>query len=70
VSWFSKLLPSRIRTDGTAKRAIPEGLWTSCAACKAVLYRAELERNLDVCTKCGHHMRIGARRRLDTFLDP
>ncbi len=70
MSWFSKLLPSRIRTDGTAKRAIPEGLWTSCAACKAVLYRAELERNLDVCTKCGHHMRIGARRRLDTFLDP
>lgn len=70
MNWFRKLLPSRIRTAGTSRRAIPEGLWTSCSACKAVLYRSELERNLEVCTKCGHHMRIGARKRLDAFLDP
>jgi len=69
MNWFRKLLPSRIRTNGTTKRAVPEGLWTSCPACKSVLYRAELERNLNVCLKCGHHMRIGARRRLDSFLD-
>ena len=70
MSWFEKLLPSKIRTEGKTKKAIPEGLWTKCDACSAVLYRTELERSLDVCPKCGHHMRIGARRRLDTFLDP
>lgn len=70
MNWFKKLLPSRIRTEGSSKKAIPEGVWTSCAACKAVLYRAELERNLDVCVKCGYHMRIGARKRLAQFLDP
>jgi acetyl-CoA carboxylase carboxyl transferase subunit beta len=70
MNWFRKLLPSQIRTNGTTKRAVPEGLWTSCAACKAVLYRADLDRNLNVCTKCGHHMRIGARARLDWLLDP
>jgi acetyl-CoA carboxylase carboxyl transferase subunit beta len=70
MSWFRKLLPSQIRTNGTTKRAVPEGLWTSCVACKAVLYRADLERNLNVCTKCGHHMRISGRQRLDWFLDP
>jgi acetyl-CoA carboxylase carboxyl transferase subunit beta len=69
MSWFKRLLPSRIRTEGISKRAVPEGVWTSCPACKAMLYRAELERNLDVCPKCGHHMRISARRRLDRFLD-
>jgi acetyl-CoA carboxylase carboxyl transferase subunit beta len=69
MSWFKRLLPSRIRTEGISKRAVPEGVWTSCPACKAMLYRAELDRNLDVCPKCGHHMRIGARRRLDKFLD-
>ncbi len=69
MSWFEKLMPSRIRTEGGSKRTVPEGLWSKCDACTAVLYRAELERNLDVCPKCGHHMRIGARRRLDTFLD-
>jgi acetyl-CoA carboxylase carboxyl transferase subunit beta len=62
-------MPARIRTSGLTRKAIPEGLWTSCPACRAVLYRAELERNLNVCTKCGHHLRIGARRRLDLFLD-
>ena len=69
MNWFKRLLPASIRTDGSSRRSVPEGLWTSCAACKAVLYRAELERNLDVCVKCGHHMRITARRRLAKFLD-
>ncbi len=69
MSWFEKLMPSRIRTEGGAKGKVPEGLWDKCAACGAILYRAELERNLEVCPKCGHHMRIGARRRLETFLD-
>jgi acetyl-CoA carboxylase carboxyl transferase subunit beta len=69
MSWFEKLMPSRIRTEGGDKRAVPEGLWAKCAGCSAVLYRAELERSLDVCPKCGHHSRIGARRRLEAFLD-
>lgn len=70
MSWFQKLLPSKIRTEGNKKRSIPEGLWTKCEACSQIQYRAELERNLDVCPKCGFHNRISARRRLDTFLDP
>jgi len=70
MSWFEKLIPSRIRTEASAKRAVPEGLWDKCPGCNAVLYRAELERNLDVCPKCSHHNRIGARRRLDVLLDP
>jgi len=69
MSWFEKLMPSRIRTDGGNKRAVPEGLWTKCPGCSAILYRAEMERNLDVCPKCNHHNRIGARRRLESFLD-
>lgn len=70
MNWFKKLLPRRIRTEGKTKRSIPEGLWTSCPECKAVLYRAELERNLDVCIKCGYHLRVSARQRLEKFLDP
>jgi len=71
MSWFEKLMPSSIRTDGASKKkAVPEGLWTKCPSCAAVLYRAEMERTLDVCPKCDHHNRIGARRRLDLFLDP
>jgi acetyl-CoA carboxylase carboxyl transferase subunit beta len=70
MSWFEKLMPSRIRTDAGHKRAVPEGLWTKCPGCNAILYRAEMERNLDVCPKCNHHNRISARRRLETFLDP
>lgn len=63
-------MPSRIRTEGTARgKSVPEGLWTKCDACAAVLYRPELERNLEVCPKCDAHMRIGARRRLAVFLD-
>ena len=69
MSWFKKLMPSRIRTEGRGRGKVPEGLWTKCEACQAILYRAELERNLDVCPKCGHHHRIGARRRLEAFLD-
>ncbi|NOR41551.1 MAG: acetyl-CoA carboxylase carboxyltransferase subunit beta [Gammaproteobacteria bacterium] len=69
MSWFSKLVPSKIRTVGGNKRTVPEGLWIKCDGCGAVLYRSELERNFDVCPKCSHHMRIGARLRLEMFLD-
>jgi acetyl-CoA carboxylase carboxyl transferase subunit beta len=69
MSWLKKLIPPQIRTAGSQKKAVPEGLWTKCPECNAVLYRAEVERNVDVCPKCEHHMRIGARRRLDIFLD-
>ncbi|RRQ20842.1 acetyl-CoA carboxylase, carboxyltransferase subunit beta [Thiohalobacter thiocyanaticus] len=69
MSWFEKLMPTRIRTEGGNKRTVPEGLWTKCDACASVIYRAELERNQEVCPKCGHHMRIRARRRLQAFLD-
>jgi len=69
MSWFSKLVPSKIRTVGGNKRTVPEGLWIRCDGCGAILYRSELERNLDVCPKCSHHMRIGARLRLKMFLD-
>jgi len=70
MSWFEKLLPSKIRTEGVRKKNVPEGLWTKCTACSAILYKVELERNLEVCPKCNHHMRIGARQRLASFLDP
>ena len=70
MSWFEKLLPSKIRTSGISdKKNVPEGLWAKCNACDAIIYRAELERNQEVCTKCDHHMRISARRRLEQFLD-
>ena len=69
MSWLQKFLPSQIRTEGGNKKTVPEGLWAKCPGCNGVLYRAELERNLDVCPKCSHHMRIGARRRLEAFLD-
>ncbi|MBT6275403.1 MAG: acetyl-CoA carboxylase carboxyltransferase subunit beta [Chromatiales bacterium] len=69
MSWFEKLLPSRIRTAGSSKRNVPAGLWAKCASCSAVLYRSELDRNMDVCPKCSHHIRQSARRRLDQFLD-
>ena len=70
MSWFRKLMPSKIRTTaGGSKRTVPEGLWIKCDSCSAVLYRSELERNFDVCPKCSHHIRIGARRRLEMFLD-
>ena len=69
MSWLDKLLPARISTDGANRRTVPEGVWVKCEHCNAMLYRAELQRNLQVCPKCGYHMRIGARTRLARFLD-
>ncbi len=70
MSWFEKLLPSRIRTESTTeKKSIPEGLWHQCTECHSVLYRAELERNNEVCPKCQNHMRIYGRKRIEAFLD-
>jgi acetyl-CoA carboxylase carboxyl transferase subunit beta len=68
MSWFEKLIPSKIRTT-VRSRSVPEGVWCKCPACDNVLYRAELERNLHVCPKCDHHQRINARTRLESFLD-
>lgn len=69
MSWFQKLMPARIRTEGGKSRKVPDGLWTKCKACEAVLYRPELERNLHVCPKCNHHMTLTGRARLKAFLD-
>lgn len=77
MSWVNKIVPSIVRKENPVDRrgdsgrdsAIPEGLWKKCVKCDAVLYRPELEANFDVCPKCDHHLRIGARRRLDIFLD-
>jgi acetyl-CoA carboxylase carboxyl transferase subunit beta len=68
MSWFDKLMPSRINTE-KRKHSVPEGLWVKCNRCSAQLYRAEVKRNLHVCPKCNHHLRIGARERLELFLD-
>jgi len=70
MNWLSRLIPNSIRVQGDSKKSIPEGLWDKCEDCGAVLYRAELERNQQVCPKCDFHMRIRARTRLDAFLDP
>lgn len=71
MSWLDKIVPAVVRRgEQSRKAAVPEGLWSKCPRCEAVQYRPELERNLDVCPKCSHHLRMGARRRLDTFLDP
>ena len=69
MSWLSKLMPARIRTQSNEKRGVPEGLWEKCDNCGTALYAAELEQNLKVCPKCSHHMYIGARERLMSFLD-
>ncbi|HEX5756048.1 MAG TPA: acetyl-CoA carboxylase, carboxyltransferase subunit beta [Arenimonas sp.] len=69
MSWLSKLMPARIRTEGSGKRGVPEGLWEKCDKCGAALYGPELEKHQRVCPKCGHHMSIGARERLAYFLD-
>ncbi len=69
MSWLTKLMPARIRTEGGGKRNVPEGLWEKCDSCGAALYGPELEKNLRVCPKCGHHMAIEARERLASFLD-
>jgi acetyl-CoA carboxylase carboxyl transferase subunit beta len=71
MSWLQKLLPPKIqRSDGASRKTVPEGLWTKCKACDAVLYSTDLEKNLNVCPKCGYHERLGARPRLDALLDP
>ncbi|MFZ3323698.1 MAG: acetyl-CoA carboxylase, carboxyltransferase subunit beta [Usitatibacter sp.] len=71
MSWFRKLMPPKIKTDsGQQKKAVPEGLWSKCPSCEAVLYFTDLENNLHVCPKCGFHNRLSARQRLDLFLDP
>jgi acetyl-CoA carboxylase carboxyl transferase subunit beta len=71
MSWLEKLLPPKIQqTDPSERRSVPEGLWIKCPACETVLYKTDLEQNLNVCPKCSHHHRIGARARLDAFLDP
>lgn len=69
MGWLDKLMPSRISTENRTK-SVPEGVWIKCTRCDAQLYRNELERNLQVCPKCNYHMRIGARKRLEYFLDP
>ncbi|HEX5314364.1 MAG TPA: acetyl-CoA carboxylase, carboxyltransferase subunit beta [Gammaproteobacteria bacterium] len=70
MSWLRKLVPSRIESDGRkTRRSVPEGVWVRCPACGAMLYRAELERNLKVCPKCDHHLRMGSRERIASFLD-
>jgi len=71
MSWLEKLLPSKIQhTDPADRRSVPEGLWVKCPSCETVLYKKDLEENQNVCPKCSHHHRIGARARLDAFLDP
>jgi acetyl-CoA carboxylase carboxyl transferase subunit beta len=70
MSWLEKLLPPKIQpTDPNERRTVPEGLWVKCPACETVLYKTDLEKNINVCPKCAHHHRIGARARLDSFLD-
>src|SRR5512145_2652874 len=70
MSWIDKILPPRIkREEGSTRKVVPEGVWTKCPGCEAVLYSAELERSLQVCPKCSHHLRIRARERLDALLD-
>jgi acetyl-CoA carboxylase carboxyl transferase subunit beta len=67
MSWFQKLLP---KVSTSKKKGVPEGVWSQCDACLAILYRAELESNVQVCIKCNHHLRLSGRQRLDLFLDP
>ncbi len=72
MSWLTKLLPPKIkREQGSQRRSsLPEGLWSKCPSCEAVLYATDLEKNLNVCPKCGHHNRLNSRQRLDLLLDP
>ena len=71
MSWLQKLLPPKINRTGTGtKKNVPEGLWSKCPSCSAVLYATDLEKNANVCPKCGYHNRISARERLDLLLDP
>jgi acetyl-CoA carboxylase carboxyl transferase subunit beta len=69
MSWFQKIIPHKIKRRESAKKVVPEGLWSKCPSCEAVLYAADLENNAHVCPQCGHHQRVGARKRLDLLLD-
>ena len=69
MSWLDKILPSRIRANKEEKGSVPDGLWHKCMNCDAVIYRAEYEKNLNVCPKCNHHGRISARKRAEIILD-
>ena len=69
ANWFDKIIPSFIKKDTLKKSSVPEGLWQTCSACNTILYVPDLEASLYVCPKCDHHIRIGARKRLDLFLD-
>ncbi|WP_375177061.1 acetyl-CoA carboxylase, carboxyltransferase subunit beta [Marinobacter mobilis] len=69
-NWLDKIMPSKIRSESKPRTGVPEGIWKKCPKCGAFLYKPELDKNLDVCPKCNHHMRVTARRRLDIFLDP
>lgn len=70
LTWIQKLVPLQIRTETSGKGTVPEGVWSKCPNCNDILYRSEVERNLEVCPKCSHHMRIAGRKRLQLFLDP
>ena len=69
MNWFKRLITTKIHTEQSGRRGVPEGVWTKCSSCNATLYHAELERNLFVCPKCDHHIRVTARQRIDMFLD-
>jgi len=70
MSWLEKLLPPKMQqSDPNERRTVPEGLWIKCPSCETVLYKTDLEHNVNVCPKCNHHHRIGARARLNAFLD-
>ena len=70
MSWLEKLLPPKIqKSEAADRRQVPEGLWFKCPACDTVLYKTDLEQNQNVCPSCGHHHRMGARARLNQFLD-
>ncbi len=70
MSWFTKLLPSKIQSSDTQKKGVPEGLWSKCPECSSFLFVSELAKNLEVCPKCNYHHRISARKRIEMFLDP
>ena len=69
ANWFEKILPTFLRKETKKKSSVPEGLWKNCSSCNTILYVPELEASLYVCPSCDHHLRIGARKRLDLFLD-
>ncbi|TCS72937.1 acetyl-CoA carboxylase carboxyltransferase subunit alpha [Sulfuritortus calidifontis] len=69
MSWFQKIIPPKIKRRAESRKTMPEGLWSKCPSCEAVLYTADLDNNMQVCPKCNHHNRIGARQRLGLFFD-